>query len=336
MSDELDLQTREETGRDVAPEARDNASRREVAVKTSETRDEKKSEPAYKKSVAREYLESAVVTLVMALFGMTFIVQAVKVPTGSMKDTIWVQDHLLVNKFIFGPHERFDVPVLRWLVPSRPIRRGDIIVFKYPKGPEVNYVKRVIGLPGETIEIKGTQIFIDGQPLPEHIVYVRDPQMTSESAPLNRERDDGPVAGAQWTVYYSVEREEELGARDYEFGFSAECRGYGVNKSFSPFRLPKAGEPLRDEIKQDHDLQPVYDVDNDGLYDSDQYFCMGDNRDNSQDSRCWGTVPRASIVGHAMFVYWSIDKDANPKGSSNPISDIFTRTRWWRTGTLIK
>jgi signal peptidase I len=84
------------------------------------------------------------------------------------------------------------------------------------------------------------------------------------------------------------------------------------------------------------DLRPIYDVDNDGLYDSDQYFCMGDNRDNSQDSRCWGTVPRASIVGHAMFVYWSIDRGANPDGSSNPITDIITRTRWSRTGTLIK
>src|SRR5436305_9232669 len=111
------------------------------------------------KSVWREYFESGVVTVVMALFGMTFIVQAVKVPTGSMQNTITIGDHLLVNKFIFAPGPR--LPFL----PQREIRRGDIIVFKYPGNPKdplgdqrpdntpfkVNYVKRVIGLPGDHV-----------------------------------------------------------------------------------------------------------------------------------------------------------------------------------------
>ena len=110
------------------------------------------------KTVIREYFESAVVTVIMALFGMTFVVQAVKVPTASMENTITVGDHLLVNKFIFAPG-----PSLPFL-PQREIRRGDIIVFKYPGNPfnperdreednipfKVNYVKRVIGLPGDT------------------------------------------------------------------------------------------------------------------------------------------------------------------------------------------
>src|SRR5678809_1399507 len=108
------------------------------------------------KSVWREYFESAVVTVIMALFGMTFIVQAVKVPTGSMKNTIWIQDHLLVNKFIFGPHERLNLPVL----PTRDIKRGDVVVFKFPKDPQTNFVKRVIGLPGETIEYRSGKIYI--------------------------------------------------------------------------------------------------------------------------------------------------------------------------------
>src|SRR5689334_18023070 len=108
------------------------------------------------KTVIREYFESAVVTVIMALFGMTFVVQAVKVPTASMENTITVGDHLLVNKFIFAPGPTFP------LLPQREIRRGDIIVFKYPGNPfnaerdkdednipfKVNYVKRVIGLPG--------------------------------------------------------------------------------------------------------------------------------------------------------------------------------------------
>src|SRR6266699_3724105 len=114
------------------------------------------------KTIFREYFESAVVTVIMALFGMTFIVQAVKVPTGSMQNTITIGDHLLVNKFIFAPGA--SAPFL----PQREIKRGDIIVFKYPgnrynpKGDDrpdnipykVNYVKRVIGLPGDTVEVK--------------------------------------------------------------------------------------------------------------------------------------------------------------------------------------
>src|SRR6266508_6787303 len=125
------------------------------------------------KSVSREYFESAVVTVIMALFGMTFIVQAVKVPTGSMQNTIVVGDHLLVNKFIFAPGPR--LPVL----PQREIRRSDIIVFKYPGNPfnqerdrdddnipyKVNYVKRVIGSPGDKVEVKGLRVYINDQQL---------------------------------------------------------------------------------------------------------------------------------------------------------------------------
>src|SRR3982750_2426548 len=119
------------------------------------------------KSVWREYFESAVVTVIMALFGMTFIVQAVKVPTGSMENTITIGDHLLVNKFIFAPG-----PPLPFL-PQREIERGDVIVFKYPGNPnnkagdqkednipyKTNYVKRVIGLPGDTVEVRGDNVY---------------------------------------------------------------------------------------------------------------------------------------------------------------------------------
>jgi hypothetical protein len=83
-------------------------------------------------------------------------------------------------------------------------------------------------------------------------------------------------------------------------------------------------------------LARIYDADGDGRYDSDQYFCMGDNRDNSLDSRFWGTVPRASIVGRAMFVYWSLDKSGNPNERTNPVVEFFTRSRIWRIGKFIK
>src|SRR5712692_4235579 len=159
------------------------------------------------KTVFREYFESAVVTVIMALFGMTLIVQAVKVPTASMENTITVGDHLLVNKFIFGPG-----PLLPFL-PQREIRRGDIIVFKYPGNPfnperdrdednipyKVNYVKRVIGLPGDIVEVKGLRVFVNGQPLPEHIIIARN---VNDKAPLEIVEDTPRQGNELYDVYY--------------------------------------------------------------------------------------------------------------------------------------
>src|SRR5688572_30855254 len=163
---------------------------REVDVKYAdvelEERPRPSDEPTFKKSIFREYFESAVVTLIMAMFGMTYIVQAVKVPTGSMKNAIWVQDHLLVNKYVFGSSELFNLPIL----PSRSVKRGDVAVFKFPKTPEINYVKRVIGLPGEIIEFdtKKNKVYINGQELPERRVFVKvaaaDEPFADAAAPL--------------------------------------------------------------------------------------------------------------------------------------------------------
>src|SRR6478752_6570929 len=141
------------------------------------------------KTVWREYFESAVVTVIMALFGMTFIVQAVKVPTGSMQNTITIGDHLLVNKFIFAPGS--SAPFL----PQRDIRRGDIIVFKYPgnkyepdrdQRPDnipilTNYVKRVIGIPGDHIRIENRDVIVNNEVVPEHQITVEE---VGEKAPL--------------------------------------------------------------------------------------------------------------------------------------------------------
>src|SRR5215510_13010497 len=121
------------------------------------------------KSAIREFLEQALITVIMALSLMTFIAQAVAVPTGSMQNTINIGDHLFVNKFIFGK----PTPVLGRLLPTREIRRGDIIVFKLPEEPKTNYVKRVIGLPGETVQVKGRRVFINGKELPEERALVR-------------------------------------------------------------------------------------------------------------------------------------------------------------------
>jgi len=257
------------------------------------------------KTVIREYFESAVVTVIMALFGMTFIVQAVKVPTGSMQNTITVGDHLLVNKFVFAPGPRFP------FLPQREIKRGDIIVFKYPGNPfdperdkqednipyKVNYVKRVIGLPGDAVEVKGLRVFINGQPLPEHVIVARN---INDKAPLEIIEDTPRKGDEPYDVYY-FERTVNAARTGQETGSSPDFH-FAVNGK--PAKVP-----------------------------ANSYFVMGDDRDNSLDGRAWGFVPRDLIIGRAMFVYWSYDETQ----SFNPLSfDFFTNTRWRRTGTMVR
>lgn len=235
------------------------------------------------KSTIREYFESFVVTLVMAIFGMTFILQAVTVPTGSMQNTILVGDYLLVNKFIFTPGG-YELPFL----PQREIERGDIIVFKYPGNkvkPEndrsrnlipyqINYVKRVIGLPGETVEFKNNQVFINGQMLPERrlIGDADDNQSALEVKEFESARP-----GENYNVYYSedtmnaIARGQDIMRRGFEFGVE--------------------GKPM--------------------VVPPNSFFVLGDSRDHSEDSRYWGFVPRELIIGRAMFVYWSCDRGAS-------------------------
>ena len=268
-------------------------------------------------SVLREYFESLVVTAVMALFGMTFVVQAVKVPTGSMQNTIHIGDHLLVNKFIFAPG-----PVLPFL-PQREIRRGDIVVFKYPgkyQGEDrfresgvddthpnnlpykTNYVKRVVGLPGDRVEVRDAQVFINGQPLEEHVIPARNPPPNDPNTPEDED-------GAPLTLLDPA----RPGPAD------APYRVYVEPQLHQPARRQAEGEKF--DVPEGH------------------YFVMGDNRDNSQDSRFWGYVPRTAIIGRAMFVYWSFDESA-PRSTApfpvNFISDFISNTRWGRTGTFVK
>lgn len=260
------------------------------------------------KSVWREYFESAVVTVIMALFGMTFVVQAVKVPTGSMQNTITIGDHLLVNKFIFAPGE--SNPFL----PQREIRRGDIIVFKYPgnhydprrddrpdnKPIVTNYVKRVIGLPGDRISIEGRNIVVNGQPLPEHRIEADD--KNDNKSPLDVVNDPPRLPGESYNVYYHPGSGDEQNSEDYET-FKREGNGHEI------------------------------------VVPQGKYFVMGDNRENSEDSRFWGYVPRELVIGRAMFVYWSYDESAEHSDALFPfniISDFIGNTRWSRTGTLVK
>ena len=127
---------------------------------------------AFKKSVVREYFESIVIAVILALFVRTWVVQAFKIPTGSMENNLLIGDHLLVNKFVFGPTP---LSIGRALLPVRDIRRGDIVVFKYPEEPERDFIKRVIGLPGETVELRHKKVYVNGQPIDEPYVHFLTP-----------------------------------------------------------------------------------------------------------------------------------------------------------------
>lgn len=275
-----------------------------------ETVGEEKKESEFKgppKSTFREYFESLVITLIMALFGMTFIVQAVTVPTGSMQNTILVGDYLLVNKFIFTPggHE---LPFL----PQREIKRGDIIVFKYPGnrvrpkmdserpgGPleayKLNYVKRVIALPGETVEFRDNHVYINGELLAEHRIIG---DATSREAALDTHEFEERKPEDKWDVYYSQETMDEVNA--------------GHHLPTSQYEFATKGKKM--------------------VVPPNNFFCLGDSRDASEDSRFWGFVPRDLIIGRAMFVYWSCDREA----SNGSMLGCITNPRLSRIGKLIR
>jgi signal peptidase I len=156
------------------------------------------------KSTAREYYEALLIAIIFVNFARIFVFQAFKIPSGSMEDNLKIGDHIIVNKFIYGP--RGDGPLGR-LVPLRDVRRGDIIVFRAPPSPEIDYVKRVIGLPGETISIKDRHVFVNGRSLDEPYVVFDDRQVypVSEFLPEpQRSRDQlagfRVPAGQYWVM----------------------------------------------------------------------------------------------------------------------------------------
>jgi signal peptidase I len=224
----------------------------------------------FKKSTAREYFESIVIAVILALFIRTFVVQAFKIPTGSMENNLLIGDHLLVNKFVFGPSA---TRLERAILPMGTIRRGDVIVFKYPEEPDRDYIKRVIGLPGETVELKAKKIYINGTPLDEpYVHFLEPPSMDTDIH---------------------------------------EVTSIDVRERYGPVTVPP-----------------------------NQYFVMGDNRDNSQDSRYWGFLQRDYVKGKALLIYWSYEAEredyetegagATLRGLVSVFAHFFTRTRWDR------
>jgi signal peptidase I len=202
-----------------------------------------------RKSLIREYGEAIVIAIALALVIRTLVVQAFTIPSGSMMDTLLVGDYILVNKFLYGP----EVPFTDWRLPGlRSPHRGDIIVFRYPQDEKRDFIKRIIGTPGDEIQIRGHDVYVNGQRLEES--YIKHTGV----APVH--------AGAVACAY-----------------------AFGCERTVIP---------------------------------PDSYFVMGDNRDNSQDSRYWGYVRQEKIKGKAFLIYWSWDGDRH-------------WLRWWRLGKYV-
>jgi signal peptidase I len=217
----------------------------------------------FQKSTLREYFESFVITAIIALFATTFTVQAFKIPTGSMESNLLIGDHLLVNKFAYGLHSDIFSKILPYKEPTR----GDVIVFKYPNQPETAYVKRLIGMPGDLVEMKGHTVYINKIPLKEDYTQYIDGELS-------------------------------------------------LYKNYGPYQVPQG-----------------------------QYFAMGDNRDNSQDSRWWRFVPRDYLLGKALVIYWSFETPRDEyqrtqitdrlKQYGDVFINFFTKTRWRRSFKII-
>ena len=229
------------------------------------------------RSVFREYLEALLIAVIFATFARTYVVQAFKIPTGSMEQNLLIGDHILVNKFIYSP---LVSPIENWLFPYRSVRRGDIVVFKFPSDPSRDFIKRCIALGGDQVEIIDKQVLVNGEPVGEAgYTYFADPHTYPPSVFLP---DD-----------------------------------YRYRDNFGPFEVPEG-----------------------------ELFFLGDNRDNSNDSRFWGTVPRSLIKGRAFLVYWSFRVGGTHPESANVLGRVrqlayvaahfATNTRWARSFRVVR
>jgi signal peptidase I len=232
--------------------------------------------PTGRKSPFREWVESLAFTVIFVLVFTSYVAQATQVPTESMKPAILVGDHFFLDKIAFPANYP---AVIRPYLPRRSIRRLDIIAFKSPTDGNIPFVKRVIGLPGDTLEVRSKAVYVNGHRLDE---------------PYKIHVDSTIYSPDPWTP-------EELKIRD----------------NYGPVSVPP-----------------------------EKYFVMGDNRDNSNDSRYWGFVTRDEVIGKPLFVYWSYESDPYVPGDKTfrewldgyvtVAAHFFDRTRWFRIGTMVQ
>jgi signal peptidase I len=231
----------------------------------------------------RDFVFEWTLNILILLFGTTTLVQAFIVPTPSMDTTVMVGDHLLVDKLSYAPSG----PLSKHVLPFTEPKRGDVIVFRYPMDIRQNYVKRVMGVPGDHIHILNKVVYVNGKPLEEPYAQHIFP-----------------------------------GLEPYRDTFPAEPAGPVVDR---------AVKMLAEHV---HDGELVVPEGN--------YFAMGDNRDNSLDSRYWGFVPRENIIGKPFVIFWSYDAETADlvDFTANHFIDLaknfFVKTRWDRTLKLVR
>jgi signal peptidase I len=245
------------------------------------------AKPPAKQDRPRGTIAEWTITILLLLFGTTFLVQAFVIPTGSMEDTLLIGDHLLVDKLAYS----WPGPVSKYLLPYEAPRDGDIIVFRYPVDITQTFVKRVVGVPGDRIKIVDQQVYRNGVKLIEPYVVHKNPYPDSF-------RDNFP------------------------------------NSEPNLMLMDRAREMLANNVVNGQVVVPP-----------DSYFAMGDNRDNSLDSRYWGFVPRDNIIGKPLIIYWSYNATTEALASSHVdtllshfldlAEHFFTKTRWNRTFKLI-
>jgi len=266
------------------------------------------------KKHSREWFDALVIAAIFATILRIFVVESYRIPTGSMEQTLLAGDFLFVNKYVYGAK----VPFTDFRLPAADtVDRGDIIVFKFPKDRSLNYIKRCVAISGDLLEIRDRQLFVNGKSvaLPEHAQFIgqkmppgaADFQIFPRFSTFNKD-NYGPLRiPAKGDVV-------ELNARTYQL-YGALIADEGHDISISGDQVYIDGVPKRQYTVEDN-----------------YYFAMGDNRDNSLDSRYWGFLPERDILGEAMLVYWSWDPDRSlfldPAGKLSSI-------RWQRTGMTV-
>lgn len=262
--------------------------------KEKEKEEEKKQEEKPRETTV-EFLASLAGVLVTGLFIITFILQAFEIPSGSMKDTLLIGDHLFVNRVQFAPATHWLGPLL----PYRDIQRDEIAVFLSVEQPGLFLVKRIVGVPGDRIHLRDGVVYRNGQKLDES--YVQHKGGYDDPDRVNY-RDNFPAVPP------------------------SDLSGVGNQEWQATMPLNVQGQDI--------------------IVPPDSYFAMGDNRNNSYDSRYWGFVPKANVVGRPMFIYWSFEtpEDQYEKREvgdrvgflAHIIIHFFDQTRWSRTLKAVK
>ena len=304
---------------------------------TDKTKTETNTQPVIKtevkkKSRSKEYLDALLFACLVAIFLKIFFIEAYRIPTGSMENTLLIGDFLLVNKFIYGATTPRNIPFTDTRIPYfslpsiREPHRGDVVVFDFPGYRDeaqskevVNYIKRLIGEPGDTVLIRNRELFVNSQPMPNAQDALIDPSFMRDT---NMAEPKIFPKGSNWN-----------------------------EDNYGPVVVPKKGDIIKLSadnfekwktfiIREGHNCRLAADgkifVDESPLSEykvqKDYFFMMGDHRTNSLDSRFWGFMPRENVVGEAILIYWSW----NPDIPFARFGELWSTIRWNRIAKIIR